>query len=515
MKTKALRVRRDFYELVFHNTLDGLAYCQMFFDAQQQPVDFRYIMVNKNFETLTGLTGAEGKKVTELIPEIRASNPELFEIYGRVASTGKTEKFETHIESLARWFSISAYSPQRDFFVAIFQDITKHKQIEKDLENAKIAARNVLDDLQDEKNKLTESEKKYHNLIDVMNEGLLAHDSRGIITFMNRRGCEVLGYTAGELMGKPLTIVFDEENQKILQEQMAKRKREEHQNYEITWLRKDGGSIPAIVAPSPHFDERGNLLGSVVVFTDITERKRVDRRLQEIDKAKTEFISTAAHQLRTPVTEMRWLVESLQVDPRGFSQQQQQYLSDIATSTERLTKLVEDLLNVSRIELGTLPGDVRDIDVNTYLEHEVCDPLRTYAETTKHTIVFQGDTAIRLIVHMNVQALSIITNNLLANAINYSPDGTPVTVQVQASADSITILVHNEGVILSKEQEKLFQKFYRGETARKKKPEGSGLGLYLVKELVTRERGSVSFTSRQSEGTTFQFTLPRKSAIFK
>src|SRR3989344_1820357 len=103
------------YWSLFDNTIDGLAYCQMIFAAQEQPVDFIYVRVNKNFEDLTGLKNVEGKKVTELIPGISISNPELFETYGRVALGGKPERFETYVELLARWFLVSVIVPKRIF----------------------------------------------------------------------------------------------------------------------------------------------------------------------------------------------------------------------------------------------------------------------------------------------------------------------------------------------------------------------------------------------------------------
>src|SRR3989338_9815698 len=100
-----------FYKSIFENMTDGLAYCQMIFDAQKNPVDWMYRRVNKNFEKLTGLKNAEGKKVSKLIQGIGASNPELFEIYGRVSLTGKPEEFETYVAALSRWSLISVFSP--------------------------------------------------------------------------------------------------------------------------------------------------------------------------------------------------------------------------------------------------------------------------------------------------------------------------------------------------------------------------------------------------------------------
>jgi PAS domain S-box-containing protein len=118
------------YRSLFENMLNGFAFCKMIFD-DGQPRDFIYLDVNKSFETLTGLKDVIGKKVTEVIPGIRESDPGLFEIYGRVAITGIPETFETYVEALKMWFSISVYSPQKEYFVAVFDVITERKQTEE------------------------------------------------------------------------------------------------------------------------------------------------------------------------------------------------------------------------------------------------------------------------------------------------------------------------------------------------------------------------------------------------
>lgn len=119
------------YRVLFDGMLDGLAYCQMIFNAAGSPVDFIYIRVNKNFEALTGLKNIEGKRVTEAIPGIKESNPDIFDIYGRVSISGNPERFETYVPQLERWFLVSVYSPSSGYFVAIFQNITIQKQSEQ------------------------------------------------------------------------------------------------------------------------------------------------------------------------------------------------------------------------------------------------------------------------------------------------------------------------------------------------------------------------------------------------
>jgi len=124
---QALQESEEHYRSLFDNMLNGFAYCKMLFE-QDRPIDFTYLNVNSAFRTLTGLKNVIGKKVSEVIPGIQESDPELFEVYGRVALTGVSERFETYVEALGMWFSISLYSPQKEYFVAVFDVITERKQ---------------------------------------------------------------------------------------------------------------------------------------------------------------------------------------------------------------------------------------------------------------------------------------------------------------------------------------------------------------------------------------------------
>ena len=121
------------YHLLFQNMPDGFAHCRMLFDDAGRPIDFVYLDVNDSFTKLTGLNDVAGKRVTEVIPGIRESNPELFEIYGRVASGGRPERIETYLQPLGIWFSVVVYSPRKDHFVAVFDNITQRKQNEETL----------------------------------------------------------------------------------------------------------------------------------------------------------------------------------------------------------------------------------------------------------------------------------------------------------------------------------------------------------------------------------------------
>jgi PAS domain S-box-containing protein len=134
---EALRESGEQYRSLFEHMLDGYAYCRMIYE-NGLPHDFVYLSVNSAFERLTGLKDVVGKNVSEVIPGIEGANRELFQVYGRVASTGQSERFETYLESLGIWFSISVYSPRKDHFVAVFDDITARKQSEGALRQAAV-----------------------------------------------------------------------------------------------------------------------------------------------------------------------------------------------------------------------------------------------------------------------------------------------------------------------------------------------------------------------------------------
>ena len=132
LNVSLLQSQEERYRSLFENMLEGFAYCRMLFE-DDRPQDFIYLQVNSSFEKLTGLENVVGKKVTEVIPGIKESHPELFEIYGRVALTGKPEKFELYLEPLDAWLSISVFSTEKKYFIAVFENITDRKKTEEEL----------------------------------------------------------------------------------------------------------------------------------------------------------------------------------------------------------------------------------------------------------------------------------------------------------------------------------------------------------------------------------------------
>src|ERR1035438_2225421 len=134
------------YRLLFENMLEGFAYCEMLFDDRGRPIDFVYLAVNSTFGKLTGLENVVGKRVSEVIPGIKESQPELFERYGRVALTGEPERFEIELKALGIWFSISAYGAGNGSFIATFDNVTERKRAERTLREAEEQYRTMFEE---------------------------------------------------------------------------------------------------------------------------------------------------------------------------------------------------------------------------------------------------------------------------------------------------------------------------------------------------------------------------------
>ncbi|HTX92856.1 MAG TPA: PAS domain S-box protein [Anaerolineales bacterium] len=248
------------YRSLFENMLNGFAYCQMFF-KDGRPDDFKYLAVNAAFEKLTGLQGVVGKNVSEVVPGIRQSDPGLFDAYGRVALTGQPETFETYVEALKMWFSISVYSPQPEYFVAVFDVITERKQAEEDL-------------------RLSEDKFKY--IFDYSTVGKSITLPSGEI-HPNKAFCEMLGYSPEELDSKKWREISHPEdidlNQKVIDSILAGEK--ESGRFIKRFIHKNGNVVWGDIGTSLRRDDEGNPLYFISTIMDITERKQVEAALQE------------------------------------------------------------------------------------------------------------------------------------------------------------------------------------------------------------------------------------------
>lgn len=240
------------------------------------------------------------------------------------------------------------------------------------------------------------------------------------------------------------------------------------------------------------------------VAHDVTKDK-------EVDKAKTEFVSLASHQLKTPLTSIKWLSELLLAPTsEPLTPKQHEYVSNIKTSCDHMVEMVNDLLNVSRIELGTLALTLEDFSINDLVKSVVAEQAHT-AEI-KHLEIHFSSLSTLPVVHADQKLVRMIAQNLLSNAIKYSKDNGVVEVELSLASttrESIFMRVKDAGIGIPKgEQGKMFTKLYRASNAEAAVPDGTGLGLYVIKTILDKAGGGITFESEEGKGTTFYASIP-------
>ncbi len=355
---------------------------------------------------------------------------------------------------------------------------------------------------------------KYQALLASIGEGMIATDKEGKVIVMNERAGSLLGRTVSECMGKRFSdVVAVEENDKEEIVPMEERPFMKtlaggvKVSTTMWYVRKDGTKFPASVTSAPIVLE-GETLGVIVVFRDITHEK-------EIDKAKTEFVSLASHQLRTPLSAIRWYSEMLISEKLGpLNENQRTYLKEVYDSNRRMIDLVNALLNVSRIDLGTFAVEPVDTDI-VAISESVLMELRVKTEAKTQTVNRDYEKDFPK-VKVDPKLMRIILQNLLSNAVKYTPEHGTISAAIHRSEDgkNMVIKVSDSGVGIPKNvQDKIFQKLFRADNARQVESEGTGLGLYIIKAIVEKSAGRTWFESEENKGTTFFVEMPLTGMI--
>jgi signal transduction histidine kinase len=241
-----------------------------------------------------------------------------------------------------------------------------------------------------------------------------------------------------------------------------------------------------------------------------SELRSSNEKLRELDATKDEFVSMASHQLRTPLTSVKGYISMvLEGDAGKISKQQRQLLGEAFTSSERMVHLIADFLNVSRLQTGKFVVDRKPFDLGQLIAQEVAN-ITQIAES--HNIKLHYKQAARVpTLYIDEGKMRQVVMNFIDNAIYYSPDGTPVNVTLTLEDGEVVLRVIDKGMGVPDEaKKKLFGKFFRAENARKQRPDGTGVGLFLAKKVIDGHGGTVLFESTIGKGSTFGFRLPVK-----
>lgn len=248
----------------------------------------------------------------------------------------------------------------------------------------------------------------------------------------------------------------------------------------------------------------GKLLSNIKILRDITREKIIER-------LKSEFISIAAHQLRTPLSAIKWALRLiLDGDFGALNSQQREYLQSGYDTNERMIKLVNDLLDVSRIEEGRFELILQEEDLASLVETTVAS-FKDIAAQKNVKLLFIVPKKPLPAIPVDRQKIEMVFQNLIENALAYTPGGGTVRVAIEENDDSLTVSVRDTGIgVPREEQGRLFTKFYRSAGALKIQPGGSGLGLFISRNIVIGHRGSLEVKSEVDKGSMFTVRLPKK-----
>lgn len=240
---------------------------------------------------------------------------------------------------------------------------------------------------------------------------------------------------------------------------------------------------------------------SLVTLVDITKQK-------EVDTAKSEFVSLASHQLRTPISGMRWSAELLLLDGvESLTPQQKRYVDRLLSSIHRMSSLIDDFLQVSRFELGTRIVKYEEVALEELIDDIIAEKAEV-VDSKRLKIVKNLDSSLKKL-STDMGMLRMIISNLYVNAVKYSRAGGEINVSYHKKGDELVIEIKDNGMgIPVSEQKGVFTKIFRASNAVKEVPDGTGLGLYIVEKSVQELRGRISFVSAQDVGTTFTVVLP-------
>lgn len=353
----------------------------------------------------------------------------------------------------------------------------------------------------------SEAESKYEALLSSIGDGVMATDTEGKVIFMNHAAELSLGWKSEELLGKNIhefANVYDETGIQVPYEKrpidiaISSGKTTSVDTY--FYDRKNGTKFPVALSGAPVMLQNNKIIGAIDVFRDITKER-------ELDKEKDEFISLASHQLRNPNTAIAWNLEALLDGDKGpLNDGQKELVEEARKASKIMEELIGGFLDATKIESAGFVIEKGDVDLSQISDSVLEELTKQISDKKLQVIKKYGTDVPRL--DIGTKTARIILQNLLTNAVKYTPEGGTVEVKMEKNAGGVVISVKDNGYGIPEDaQSKIFTKLFRADNVLEKEPSGTGLGLYLLKLLVDKLGGKVWFESKEGTGTTFHVDL--------
>ncbi|MGP8024721.1 MAG: ATP-binding protein, partial [Methanobacterium sp.] len=489
---EALKKKEVQYLTLFNSIDEGFCTVEVIFDADDNPVDYRFLEVNLAFEGQTGLIDAEGELMRDLAPD----NEEYwFQIYGKIALTGKPLRFVKEAKALNRWFDVYAFKigdPEGHEVAILFNDITKRKKIEDDLK---------------------ESEERYSLTVESVNEGVWEWNVPTGEAYFSPTYYKILGYDDEEfpasyesfrsLIHPDDVDSFEKELQHHIDnaEGYSLELRLKTKDRKWRWIQTNGKVVET--------NEDGNPLRMLGTHTDITDRKQADeqlkRTMEELKRSNMEleqFAYVASHDLQEPLRMVSSFTQLLEKQYKDkLDEHALDYINYAVDGAKRMQLLINDLLSYSRV--NSKGGKFEEVDLEKVLD-ETLSNLELTIEENQAFITRESLPKI----NANYRQMIQLFQNLIGNALKYRSKETPqIQISTQKEDKQWIFSVEDNGIgIDPKYADRIFMIFKRLHT--NEEYEGTGIGLAITKRIIERHGGNIWVESETGKGSTFYFTIP-------
>jgi PAS domain S-box-containing protein len=491
--------------MVEDDRLDQMAFKRM---VKEQQLDYDYTIAGSVSQAREILSE---KKFDIVFIDYLLGDGTAFDVLDQVVDTPAVFATGTGSEELAVKAMKSGASdylikdPARNYLKVlpeVIKNAVKHKKAEDEL---KKYHDNLVELVAEQTEQLAEEKELLAVTLSSMGDGVIAADAENRVMLLNTAAEKLIGWKFDDVQHKPVGEVFrviDEKTKQPVDSPIDKAlvsNQIESAGDHDALLTRFGQRRPISATAAPIRNYDGTVTGIVMVFRDVSAQR-------EIDRLKADFISSVSHELRTPLTSIKAYTETILCDENMPPETQREFLQIIDEESDRLTKLINGILEISRIESGTIEIVQEPVNINALMSRVVLD-MEAFAKKKDVNLNTDIEPNLPELIGDENKIQSMISN-LINNAVKFTPEHGTVSVSVNKDNDRLRMVVSDTGMgIPASDLPKIFGRFYRVHRPGKQ-IQGTGLGLAIVKEIVVRHNGTIQVESEPDQGTTFTVFLP-------